>query len=151
MYSNKTYLNIAYYFILIFLAVLLSLGFFYITRNTLFRGVIVEFLIFYSLANFVIALIMCALVCYIFKNNKFNTLKISLLLLLFTFFFSNEIFLVCIMYNKLTFIGIYVPLGYCPWKGLRLAFTVVFLSTFVSIGLSFRKILRYFEKEDKQI
>lgn len=136
--------------IIALVASLTSLLFFYVFQRSIFTNMIIEFLLFYSIANFVIAITTFGLIYFIFRGEKFINLQDTFTVFLFYFFFANEVCLTLIIYNKIKFLGIYVPIGDCPWKGIRLAFTFVFLSTFLSLSLSFNRISTYINKQIKK-
>jgi hypothetical protein len=126
-----------------------SLLVFYLLRDIIFHNMIIEFLIFYSLLNFMIAIATFGLVYFVLRGKKFIDLQDTFTVFLFYFFFMNELLLTLILYDRLQFLGIYVPLGDCPWKWLRLTFTFVFLSTFLSLSVSFKSISAYINKRNK--
>jgi hypothetical protein len=136
--------------IIALVASLTSLLFFYVFQHWIFTNMIIEFLLFYSVANFILAITTFGLIYFVFRGERFINLQDTFTIFLFYFFFANEVCLTLIIYDKIRFLGIYVPIGDCPWKGIRLAFTFVFLSTFLSLSLSFNKISAYINKQIKK-
>jgi hypothetical protein len=135
-----------FYLILFIIAVTLSILFIRSGRNTFFMsGITIELLLFYSIANFIFALVTFSFFSLFFINIKYAAIRNQMAFFFFVFFFSNEVILALIVYDKLVFLGIHVPLGACPWSYIRLTFTMIFLSTFLTLSLSFNSLSRYLD------
>lgn len=126
----------------------------YVLKEVIFDNtfITVDWIFIYSILNFFFALVLFIFIstlCLIFEKFSIQN-YFSLFILCFCFTF--ELILLLVLYNQLTWLGIDIPFGACPWKWLRVSFTIFFIITYLSIYKVYsrinKKVLNQKKKEN---
>jgi hypothetical protein len=101
-----------------------------IFKNQLFTNMTKEYILVYSLSNYFLALVFfVVLQVIIHKLSISNSKKHFFTIFTLNFFVLNEVVFILLLYDQLIIFDIFVPLGDCPWKHLRIAITILFIIT----------------------